>query len=83
MATSCYVLDMFFGVGQNVLGYANEKIDRKVNKENKLGNMSSLNCYQEVELAKKLISIHKWSGICRFAKTGGEANEIAIRIARC
>ena len=75
-------LDMFFGVGQNVLGYANDKIDRKVNKENRLGNMSSLNCYQEVELAKKLISIHKWSSICRFAKTGGEANAIAIRIAR-
>jgi len=75
-------LDMFFGVGQNVLGYANKKIDRKVNKENKLGNMSSLNCYQEVDLAKKLVSIHKWSGICRFAKTGGEANAIAVRIAR-
>ena len=75
-------LDMYYGVGQSVLGYANSKVDNEVIKSNKTGNMSSLNSYQEVLLAKKLIDIHPWSGFARFAKTGGEANAIATRIAR-
>ena len=75
-------LDMFFGVGQSVLGYANSKIDNAVINSNKSGNITSLNSFQEVELAKKLIKIHPWSGFARFAKTGGEAGAIAIRIAR-
>jgi len=75
-------LDMFFGVGQSVLGYANAKVDKAVIESNKSGNISSLNSFQEVELAKKLIKIHPWSGFARFAKTGGEAGAIATRIAR-
>tara|TARA_B100000900_G_scaffold407874_1_gene421256 strand:- start:11189 stop:12505 length:1317 start_codon:yes stop_codon:yes gene_type:complete len=75
-------LDMFFGVGQSVLGYANSKIDNAVIKSNKSGNITSLNSFEEVELAKKLIKIHPWSGFARFAKTGGEAGAIATRIAR-
>ena len=44
--------------------------------------MSSLNCTEEVFLAKKLIQIHPWAEQVKFARTGGEANAIAIRIAR-
>ena len=44
--------------------------------------MSSLNCPEEVALAHKLISLHPWSSQARFARSGGEANAIAIRIAR-
>ena len=75
-------LDMYFGVGQSVLGYANSSIDNKVNKSNNLGNISSLNSFYEVKLAKKLIQIHNWAGFAKFAKTGGEASAIATRIAR-
>jgi len=75
-------LDMYFGVGQSVLGYANSFIDKNVNKSNNLGNICSLNSFHEVDLAKKLIQIHKWAGFAKFAKTGGEASAIAIRIAR-
>ena len=75
-------LDMYFGVGQNTLGYANGEVDNAVIKSNKTGNMSSLNSFQEVELAKKIIELHKWSGFIRFAKSGGEANSISIRLAR-
>ena len=32
-------------------------------------------------LAKKLIQIHPWAEQVKFARTGGEANVIAIRIA--
>ena len=41
-----------------------------------------LNCYEEVLLAEKLIDINPWSDMVRFARTGGEANSIAVRIAR-
>ena len=69
-------------VGTNILGYANSKIDRAVKNSITNGNMSSLNCPEEVLLAEKLIKIHKGFDMVRFAKTGGEANSIAIRIAR-
>ena len=32
--------------------------------------------------AEKLIKIHPWAGQARFARSGGEANAIAVRIAR-
>ena len=73
---------MYFGVGQSVLGYANSAIDNAVNKSNKMGNITSLNSFHEVKLAKKLIQIHKWAGFVKFAKTGGEASAIGTRIAR-
>jgi glutamate-1-semialdehyde aminotransferase len=44
--------------------------------------MSTLNCPEEVYLAEKLIEINPWADMVRFARTGGEANSIAIRIAR-
>ncbi len=75
-------IDMYFGVGQSILGYANNNVDNQVTKSNKLGNITSLNSFKEVELAKKLIQIHPWAGFAKFAKTGGEANAIATRISR-
>ena len=33
-------------------------------------------------LAEKLIEIHPWADQVKFARTGGEANAVAIRIAR-
>ena len=70
------------GVGTNILGYSNNHIDNAVKNVIKKGTMSSLNCYEEVFLAEKLISIHSWSKMVKFARTGGEANAISIRIAR-
>ena len=70
------------GVGTNVLGYGNNLVDNAVKKVIKNGNLSTLNCKEEVLLAEKLIEIHPWSQMVKFARTGGEANSIAIRIAR-
>lgn len=70
------------GVGTNILGYRNKSVDSAVKKIIKKGNLSSLNCPEEVELAEKLVKMHPWSDMARFARTGGEANSIAIRIAR-
>ncbi|MAV65097.1 MAG: hypothetical protein CMG00_07910 [Candidatus Marinimicrobia bacterium] len=75
-------IDMIFAVGQNTLGYANSQIDKKIIDALKKGNMSSLNCVEELELAQRLLKIHKWAGMAKFARSGAEASSIAIRIAR-
>jgi glutamate-1-semialdehyde 2,1-aminomutase len=70
------------GIGTNILGYGNPEVDEAVQKVVEQGNMSTFNCPEEVYLAEKLIEIHPWSEMVRFARSGGEANAIAIRIAR-
>ena len=77
------LLDMsIMGIGTNSLGYGNDEVDSAVIETVKKGNMSSLNCPQEVFLAEKLIEMNPWADMVRFARSGGEANSIAIRIAR-
>jgi glutamate-1-semialdehyde 2,1-aminomutase len=46
------------------------------------GNMSTFNCPEEVYLAEKLVELHPWADMARLARSGGEANALAIRIAR-
>ena len=72
----------YMSVGTNSLGYSNSFIDKEVLLTVKKGNMSTLNCPEEVKLAEKLIELHDWADMVRFARTGGEANAISIRIAR-
>ncbi len=75
-------LDMFCAVGTNALGYSNDQVNKSVIKKIFKSNMSSLNCPEEVELAKKLIKHHSWASMAKFTRGGGEANAVAIRIAR-
>ena len=70
------------GVTSSILGYADDDIDNVVKKAITNGSMSTLNSYEEVEVAEKLIQIHPWADMVRFSKTGGEACAIAVRIAR-
>ena len=86
-AKGCKIIDLdgneyldfsLMGVGTNVLGYANKHIDNQVKKTIFEGNMSTLNSKEEVLLAEKLIEIHPWFNKVKFARTGGEANAIAI-----
>ena len=70
------------GVGTNLLGYGHPEVDAAAAAAVASGNMSSLNCPEEVWLAEKLVEIHPWADMARFARSGGEANAIAIRIAR-
>lgn len=86
----CYVydlknkkyVDMIMGIGTNILGYSHPAVNRSVIKAVKNGTMATLNSLEEQMLAKELIKMHKWAGLAKFARTGGEANAIAIRIAR-
>ena len=90
-AKGCYVWDLdnikytdlsLMSVGTNILGYANSKIDNAVIKSIKKSNMSTFNCPEEVYLTEKLLDMHPHFHMARYARTGGEANSIAIRIAR-
>jgi glutamate-1-semialdehyde 2,1-aminomutase len=77
------LIDMsIMGIGTNTLGYGDDEVDAAVMQVVKSGNMSTLNCPEEVYLAEKLIEINPWAEMVRFARSGGEANSIAIRIAR-
>ena len=75
-------LDMFCAVGTNVLGYSNRNVNKSVSVAISKSNMSTLNCPEEVYLAKEILNHHKWSSMAKFTRSGGEANAVAIRIAR-
>lgn len=71
------------GVGSCTLGYADQDVNDAVIEAIQNGSMCTLNSYEEVELAERLIHLHKpWAERARFARSGGEACAIAIRIAR-
>ncbi len=77
------LIDMsIMGVGTNLLGYGHSEVDAAVAATVSAGNMSTLNCPEEVWLAERLVALHPWSEMARFSRTGGEANTVAIRIAR-
>ncbi len=76
-------IDMsIMGIGTNTLGYGHPEVDAAVQNTITAGNMSTLNCPEEVYLAEKLVEIHPWADMVRLARSGGEANALAIRIAR-
>ena len=69
-------------VGTCTLGYGHSEVDEAVRQAINAGNMSTLNCPEEVQLAERLVELHPWADMVRLARTGGEANAIAVRIAR-
>ena len=77
-----YVDMSIMGIGTNILGYSHPKINQAVIEAIQSSNSSTLNCPEEVYLAEQLLGMHPWADMARFARTGGEANAIAIRIAR-
>ncbi len=70
------------GVTSCVLGYSNDSLNKALIDGLKKGSMCTLNATEEVDLANELLTIHKWSGMAKFCKSGGEACMVAIRIAR-
>ena len=70
------------GIGACILGYADDDVNRAVKDAVDAGSMATLNCPEEVELAELLIKLNPWADMVRYAKTGGEAMAIAVRIAR-
>ena len=77
-----YIDAGLFGIGTNILGFGHDKVDEAVMKAVALGNMSTLNCPEEVYLAERLVEMHPWSGMVRLTRSGGEACAVAVRIGR-
>lgn len=76
-------IDMsIMAVGACILGYADDEVDDAVVNALRSGVNSSLNCPEEVELAEALIELHPWFGMVRYARSGGEAMGLSVRIAR-
>lgn len=76
-------IDMsIMAVGACILGYADEEVDDAVVHALRKGVNSSLNCPEEVALAEALIDLHPWFDMVRYARSGGEAMGMAVRIAR-
>jgi glutamate-1-semialdehyde aminotransferase/spore coat polysaccharide biosynthesis protein SpsF (cytidylyltransferase family) len=70
------------GIGACILGAADPDVDTAVKAAIDSGSMSTLNCPEEVELADLLCSLHPWAEMVRYARTGGEAMAVAVRLAR-
>lgn len=77
-----YIDMSLMGIGTNLLGYGHPDVDAAVHATVDAGNMSTLNCPEEVALAERLVELHPWADMARLARTGGEANAVAVRIAR-
>src|SRR4030067_3065306 len=70
------------GIGACILGYADDDVDGAVKSAIDRGSMCTLNAPEEIELAELLIRLHPWAQMVRYARTGGEALAMAVRIAR-
>ena len=77
-----YIDMSYMGIGSCILGYADEDVDNAVKAVIDKGSMATLNCPEEIQLAEVLCEIHPWAEMVRYARTGGEAMAIAVRIAR-
>ncbi len=74
--------DFVGGVGAILLGYADEAVNRALRRRLELGSYCSLQAPDEVELAAKLLALHPGMGKVRYARGGGDAMAVAVRVAR-
>lgn len=77
-----YIDMSIMGIGACILGYADDDVNKAVKDAVDAGSMATFNCPEEVELAELLLKLNPWAGMVRYARTGGEAMAIAVRIAR-
>lgn len=70
------------GIGTAILGYNDPDVNRAVEKAIDKCVNTTLNAPEEVYLAERLLRLNPFAGGVKFARTGGEAMAIAVRIAR-
>ncbi len=75
-------IDWVSGIGAIILGYADPVVDEAVREQISRGTMYSINHELEVELAEHLIETIPCAEMVRYAKGGGDACAVAVRIAR-
>ena len=75
-------IDWVSGIGAIILGYADAEVDEAVCRQIGAGTIYSVNHALEVELAEELVDRIPCAEMVRYAKGGGEACAIAVRMAR-
>ncbi len=75
-------IDLVMSVGAVMLGYADDEVNEAVIRQIQCGTVFSVNHPVEVELAEELINTIPCAEMVRYARGGGEANAVAVRIAR-
>jgi glutamate-1-semialdehyde 2,1-aminomutase len=75
-------VDFMMCVGAAILGYADDAVDEAVIGQIRQGTGYSVSHPLEYELARELIDTIPCAEAVRYCKGGGEANTIAVRIAR-
>jgi glutamate-1-semialdehyde 2,1-aminomutase len=75
-------IDWVSGIGAIILGYADPVVDEAVCEQISHGLNYSINHELEIELAEELVRTIPSAEMVRYAKCGGEACAIAVRIAR-
>ncbi len=74
--------DFTGGVGAILLGHADDEVNAAVKRRVNLGSYATLASPDEVKLADELLNLHPWASKVRYARGGGEALGLAVRIAR-
>ena len=75
-------IDTVMGVGPVILGYAYDKVDNAVKEQIDKGVLGSINNSLEIEVAQTIVDMIPCAEMVKFCKSGGEADAIAVRIAR-
>jgi glutamate-1-semialdehyde 2,1-aminomutase len=90
-ASGCEIIDLSgrklidmttTGIGACLLGFNHPAVTAAVVDRVQRGSFCTLNNPEEVQLAQKLLSMHPWAGGVRYARSGGEAMAVGVRIAR-
>ena len=75
-------IDWASGIGSIILGYADPIVDQAVHDQIRAGTVYSINHELEIELAEELVATVPCAEMVRYAKGGGDACAVAVRIAR-
>jgi glutamate-1-semialdehyde aminotransferase/spore coat polysaccharide biosynthesis protein SpsF (cytidylyltransferase family) len=75
-------VDLIQGLLPNILGYANDEVDRAAYDRARHGHSFSLAHPIEVELAERLCRLIPCAEMVRFGKNGSDATAGAVRVAR-
>jgi len=75
-------IDATMAFGPVILGYCYEAVDNAVKQQIDKGFLGSVNNALEIEMAQVLVDMVPCAEMVKFCKSGGEADAIAVRIAR-
>ena len=75
-------IDTSMGIGPIILGHCYKRVDDAVKEQIDKGVLGSINNRLEIELAETIVEMVPCAEMVKFCKSGGEADAIAVRIAR-